>query len=122
MFALVQLKGLPLRIVSAGSAIRQFDCLPGIDKTARRTPARLTANSRFACVVSIFPVVRYAGVAEDKPDQFGEARFGANVVREDQDATLTGLDADHGVSGLAVMAALVESVTLRSVEEDDAQS
>ncbi len=33
-----------------------------------------------------------------------------------------GLDADHGVGGLAVMAALVEAVALRAVEDDDAQA
>jgi hypothetical protein len=37
-------------------------------------------------------------------------------------ATLTGLDADHGVGGLAVMAALVEAWALRAVEDDEPQA
>src|ERR1700680_5140545 len=88
---------------------------------SRRTPARPTTNSRLSRVVSIFPVIGYASVTEDKLDQFGEACFGANVVRENQDATLTGLDADHGVGGLAVVAAFVKAVALRAAEERDAQ-
>jgi hypothetical protein len=40
-------------------------------------------------VVAIFPVIGHAGVAEDEPDQIGEARLGANIVRQDDDATLT---------------------------------
>ena len=82
----------------------------------------LKANSRLSGVVSIFPVIGNAGVAEDEPDQIGETCLGANIVRQDQDATLTGLDADHGVGGLAVVPALVEAVTLRPVEDDDAQA
>ena len=35
------------------------------------------------------------------PDQIREASLGANVVPQDDDATLTGLDADHRVGGLA---------------------
>ena len=38
------------------------------------------------------------------------------------DTALTGLDADHGVGGLAVVTALVEAVTLRAVEDDDTQA
>jgi len=41
-------------------------------------------------------------------DQFGEARLGANIVQQDDDATLTGLDADHAVCGLTVVAAFVK--------------
>ena len=82
----------------------------------------MPANSRLSGVVSIFPVIGHAGVAENESDQFGEACFGANIVRQDHDATLTGLDADHGVGGLAVVAALVEAVALRAVEDDDAQA
>jgi hypothetical protein len=41
---------------------------------------------------------------------------------EDQDAALTGLDADHGVGRLAVVSALVETVALRSVEDGDTQA
>ena len=51
-------------------------------------------TSRLSSVVAIFPVVGYTGVAQDESDQFGEARLGANIVRQDDDATLTGLDAD----------------------------
>jgi hypothetical protein len=42
-------------------------------------------------MVTIFPVIGHAGVAEDEPDQIGKARLGANIVRQDDDATLTGL-------------------------------
>jgi len=62
----------------------------------------------------------HASVAEDEPDQIGEARLGANIVRQDHDATPTCLDADHSVGGLAVVAALVEAVALRAVEDGDA--
>src|SRR5271155_126658 len=81
----------------------------------------LKANSRLSCVVSIFPVIGNAGIAENKSDQFGKTRFGANVVRENQDTTLTGLHANQGVGGLAVVSALVKAVALRAVEERDAQ-
>ena len=69
-------------------------------------------------MVAIFPVVRHAGVAENEPDQLGEARLGANIVRQDHDTTLTGFDANHGVGGLAVVAALEETVALRAVEDE----
>ena len=62
-------------------------------------------------MVAIFPVIGHAGVAEDEPDQIAEARLGANIVRQDHDATLTSLDADHGVGGLAVAAAFVGAVS-----------
>ena len=73
-------------------------------------------------MVSVFPVIGNAGVAENKSDQLGKTCFGADVVREDEDAALTGFDTDHGVGGLAVMAALEETVALGAVEEDDAQT
>jgi hypothetical protein len=57
-------------------------------------------------VVAIFPFIGHTGIAEDEPDQIGEARLGANIIRQDEDATLTGLDADQCVGGLAVVAAL----------------
>jgi len=71
-------------------------------------------------VVSIFPVIRHGGIAEYESDQLGEARLGANIVREDHHATLTGLDADHGVCGLTVVATFVEAVALWALEDDDA--
>ena len=40
-------------------------------------------------VVPVFPVIRHAGIAENEPDQIGEARLGANIVRQDHDAALT---------------------------------
>ena len=79
-----------------------------------------TGDSRLSSVVAIFPVIRHAGIAEYEPDKLGETRLGANIVRQDDHATLTGLDADHAVSGLTVVAALVEAVALRAVEDDDA--
>src|ERR1019366_9310271 len=82
----------------------------------------VTPNSRLSSVVAIFPVIGDAGVAEDEPDKLDEGRLGANIVRQDDYAALTGLDADHGVGRLAVVAALVEAVALRAVEDDDAQA
>ena len=73
-------------------------------------------------MVAVFPVIRYSGLAEDKPDQIGEACLGANIVRQDHDATLTGLDAYHAVGSLAVVTAFVEAAPKRAVEYDDAQS
>ena len=40
-------------------------------------------RSRLSGVVSVFPVIGHAGIAENKLDQFGETSFGANIVRED---------------------------------------
>jgi hypothetical protein len=68
------------------------------------------------------PSHRPRGVAEDGPDQFGETCFGTNIVREDQDATLTGLNADHGVRSSTVVPAFVEIVALRAVENDNTYS
>lgn len=42
--------------------------------------ATLKANSRLSCVVSIFPVIGNAGIAENKPDQFGKTCFRADIV------------------------------------------
>ena len=46
-------------------------------------------TSGFSGAVAIFPVVGHARVAEDERDQIGEAGFGANIVRQDHDTTLT---------------------------------
>ena len=73
-------------------------------------------------MIAIFPVVGHAGVAEDEPDQIGEARFGANIVRQDDNATLTGLDADQRVGGLAIVATFVETMPLRAIENDDTET
>ena len=54
-------------------------------------------------------------------DEVGESCFGANIVRENQSATLTLLYADHGVGGLAVVAAFVETMALRAIEDHDAE-
>ena len=45
----------------------------------------------------------------------------ANIVRQDHDATLTRLDTDHGVGGLAIVSALEKTLSLRPVENDDAE-
>jgi hypothetical protein len=45
-------------------------------------------------VVAILPVIGHSGIAEDEPDELGEACLGANIVREDDHATLSSLDAD----------------------------
>ncbi len=79
-------------------------------------------DSRPSGMVAVFPVIGHARVAEDEPDQIGEARLRANIIRQDDDATLTGLDADCGVGCLAVVAAFVEAEALRAVEDDDAQA
>jgi hypothetical protein len=44
-------------------------------------------------VVAIFPVIGHTGIAEDKPNELGEDRLGANIIGQDDDATLSGLDA-----------------------------
>lgn len=80
------------------------------------------APSRLSSVVAIFPVIGHAGVAQDEPDQTGEARLGANIVRQDDHATLAGLDADHGVGRLAVVAAFIKAVALWAVEDRDSQA
>jgi hypothetical protein len=54
-------------------------------------------NSRLSSVVAIFPVIGHTGIAEDKPNELGEDRLGANIIGQDDDATLSGLDADHGI-------------------------
>ena len=87
-----------------------------------RHQAEQTENSRLSGVVAIFPFIGHAGVTEDESDQFGEARLGANIVRQDHDATLTCLDADHSAGGLAVVPAFVETVALRAVEDGDASA
>jgi hypothetical protein len=73
-------------------------------------------------VVSIFPVVGHASIANDKPDELWEARLGTNIVQEDDNATLSGLDANYAARGLAVMPTLEKAVTLRSVENHNAQT
>ncbi len=39
-----------------------------------------TVNSRLSGVISVFPVIRHAGVAENIADQFGKTCLGANIV------------------------------------------
>ena len=73
-------------------------------------------------MIAVFPVIGHAGVAKNEPDQIGEARLGANIVRQDDNATLTGLDADHGVGGLAIVATFVEAMPLRAIEDDDTET
>src|ERR1035438_5015500 len=53
-------------------------------------------------MVAVFPVIRHGGVAEDEPNQIGEASLRTDIVRKDDDATLTGLNADHRITRLAV--------------------
>ncbi len=74
-------------------------------------------------MIAIFPVVGHAGVAKNEPDQIGEARLGANIVRQDENTTLTGLDADQCVGGLAIVATFVETMPpLRAIENDDTET
>src|ERR1039457_5080076 len=82
----------------------------------------LATNSGFPGVIAVFPVIGHAGVAKNEPDQIGEARLGANIVRQDDNTTLTGLDADHGVGGLAIVATFVEAMPLWAVEGDDTET
>ena len=72
-------------------------------------------------MIAIFPVVGHAGVAKNEPDQIGEARLGANIVRQHDNTTLTSLDADHSVGGLAIVATFVETMPLRAIENDDTE-
>ena len=69
-------------------------------------------------MIAIFPVVGHAGVAKDERDQFGEGRFGANIVRQDENTTLAGLDADECVGGLAIVAAFEKTMPLRAIENN----
>ena len=39
-----------------------------------------TVNSRVSGVISVFPVIRHAGVAENKADQFRKTCLGPNIV------------------------------------------
>jgi len=73
-------------------------------------------------MVAVFPVIRHGGVAEDEPNQIGEASLRTDIVRKDEDATLTGLNADHRISRLAVVPAFVKAMTLRAVEDDHTQT
>jgi hypothetical protein len=91
---------------------------PGRFESFRVAASIALPPSRFSCSISVFPVIRYACLTENKPDQLGEARFRANIVREDQNTALARLDADHGVRCLAVVATFEKAVTLRAVEGD----
>src|ERR1700683_1118106 len=82
----------------------------------------LAANSGLPGVVAIFPVVGHAGIAKNEPDQVGEARFGANIIRQDDNTTLAGLDTDESVGGLAIVAAFEETMPLRAIENDDPET
>ena len=73
-------------------------------------------------MIAIFPVVGHAGFAEDERDQVGEGRFAANIIRQDDDATLTGLDADHRVSSLAIVTTFEKTMPLRAIEIDDTET
>ena len=87
----------------------------GLGYSSRRTYLRLTREG------AVFPVIGHTGVSEDEPDQIREAGFRTDVVGQNDHASLAGLDADHGVGGLTIMAALEEAVALRAVEDDDAE-
>ena len=73
-------------------------------------------------MIAIFPVVGYAGIAQNEPDQIGEARLEANIVRQDDNTPLTGFDADHRVGGLAIVPTFVETMPLRAIEDDDTET
>src|ERR1700733_8464172 len=107
----------PVSAISiAGASLRHFKLPPG-----RAAPA-LPFVSRFPGVVSIFPVIWHARVAQNKSHQSGETCFGPHIVREDQDAALARLNADHRVGSLSVVATLIEPVPLRPVKKHDAQT
>lgn len=55
-------------------------------------------------MIAIFPLIGRPDVAKDKINQIGETRFGTNIIRQDDDASLAGLDANQGVGSLAVVA------------------
>jgi len=104
----------------AGYLTRRVACTAGWTQFEETDEA--AGNLRFSRMVAIFPVIWDSGIAENKSDESGETRLGANVVREDDYATLARLDADHGICGLPVMAALEVTVSLRAVEGDKPQA
>ncbi len=61
--------------------------------------------------MSIFPVVGHICIAQDESDQISETCLGTNIVRQDQNATLAFLNADHGVDGLIVVSAFEKPCT-----------
>ena len=79
-------------------------------------------ESRFAGAVAIFPVIRYAGIAEDEFDKFGKTGFGADIVGEDENAALGFFQADHRICGLAVVAAFVEAFPAGTVKCNDVKA
>src|ERR1019366_1881117 len=75
------------------------------------------AGSRFARVVAILPIVGNACFAEDELHQIRVSCLSTNVVRENDNAALTGLQADQGVGRLSIVASLNEAVALRAVKD-----
>src|SRR5690349_17736382 len=88
------------------------------DKPARRRET----NLRLSGAVAILPLIRHARLAEDELNQIGKARLRANIVRHDEDATLTALKANKRVRSLPVVPVLVKPMPLRAVEDDDTQA
>src|SRR6185437_4543238 len=66
-----------------------------------------------SCVISVFPVVGYARIAENELYQTGEARLCSNIIRENYDAPLAFLKTHDRVRSLFVVATFEEAVTLR---------
>src|SRR6186713_3327651 len=79
-------------------------------------------QSRFSGAIAVLPLIRHAGVSEDESDEFRKTCLGSHVVRQDHDATLTLFETDHGVCGLAIVAALEETGPLRALEHDESQA
>jgi hypothetical protein len=50
------------------------------------------AYLRLSSVVTVFRIKGHASIAEDELNEFTEAGLGANVIRQDDDATPTCLD------------------------------
>ena len=72
-------------------------------------------------MIAIFPVKGNPRIAEDELHQVGKPCLRSNIVGKNDHAALTGLDADHGVGGLSVVATLVKTVALGAIEDDNSQ-
>src|SRR4029434_3999172 len=77
---------------------------------------------RLASAIAIFPVIGHAGLSKNQLNVILKACLRSNIVRQDNDTTLTRFDADHGVGGLTVVAALEKAMPLRAIEDDDTQA
>lgn len=80
------------------------------------------SNSRLASFIAIFPVIGHPSIAEDEFDEIGESCLGTNVVRQDDNAALISFNANQSIRSLPVVAPFEETVTLRPVEDYNAEA